>query len=176
MWVCTGYVFEVLLGPGFSVAKLFPNSTWTFQNGPIPCLRVPLLLSPLFNQALCVSLVFECTSDSGIHTAPYVLALSSKPHHIYSLMRTAVRQPCCMHWMPRVCTSDFSKQEKNPFHSTIVHSFFFIAWRLSKCIFSKLLEPGVPSCGLEVLIIGSKTDDCVLTPYMSVKTFYLHQA
>lgn len=83
--------FAVLAGLRFSPAKLFRTEPEPSRMAPF---RVPLLLSPLYNEALCVLVVFELTSDGGTHRAPYVLALSSKPHHIYSLMRTAVRQFC----------------------------------------------------------------------------------
>lgn len=82
----------VLTGLRFSLAKLFRTEPEPSRKAPF---RVRLLLSPLYNEALCVLVVFERTSDGGTHRAPYVLALSSKPHHIYSLMRTAVRQFCC---------------------------------------------------------------------------------
>lgn len=93
MWEkCLFSHVAVLAGLRSSLAKLFRTEPEPSRKAPF---RVPLLLSPLYNEALSVLVVFERTSDGGTHRAPYVLALSSKPHHIYSLMRTAVRQFCC---------------------------------------------------------------------------------
>lgn len=145
--------FAVLAGLRFSPAKLFRTEPEPSRMAPF---RVPLLLSPLYNEALCVLVVFELTSDGGTHRAPYVLALSSKPHHIYSLMRLQSGSSA-VNPQPRVCTGDCSKQDKNPFYCTIVQSVFLIAWRMSEDgIILRIIGTSCAFMWLEVLVMGSE--------------------